>query len=637
MDTIVNKNLVNLISENFPLAKTFNIQPEKIYRFDIEKRGNKAGWAVLFSDGNGVIGDWRTGDRTICISPTSTSSDKETISKKIDDFFVEETALFKTKTIPAHLKLKQAEDSHPYLVAKKIKALPGLRKNDCYIEIFGINKNSEITCIQTIDGDGKKIFLPGSKVKGSFFILGQVSEKMYLAEGYATAYSIYEATGKGTIMAFNASNLKSAAEAFLHLHPNTQLTVIADNDRPQPGHCMGIGEEKARQTGLDVVVIPIEGMDANDYVNSGYNLKELLEPSVQKTELDLTFDFEMATELKAPNWLIKRWIAKDCIHIVYGAPASGKSSVVSDMFLAYCNDMPDWHGFKIKKGDGIGVYLCGEGYRGLVSRRFLWTEQHNCDPKGKFVFSKKILPLDTQEGLEKTISEIKKLNKMVDLIVIDTLRKAFSGDENSASDTEKFLNSCKKLSEAFEGAAIIIVAHIGKTGKDTYNIGPRGSSNLTANPDISIAVTRDKSSSIVTLSQIKTKDSEEIPSFNLLMKPLPIKCNNNSGEISSVLIDDCDSNMLPKKIDDWKTGFDLFKAIWKGRLEEGFPFITIKEYLDHFTKSRDIDAKSARNYLKAERCPFTALIQKSQIRKEAEGFFLVDKSLIDTLSKENKC
>lgn len=602
MDTIVNKNLVNLISENFPLAKPSEIQPEKIYRFDIDKKGNAAGWAVLFNDGNGVLGDWRTGDRTICISHTSTSSDKETISKKIDDFFVEETAFFKTKTIPAHLKLKQAEDSHPYLVAKKIKALPGLRKNDRYIEIFGKNEKSEITCIQAIDGDGKKIFLPGSKVKGSFFILGQVSEKMYLAEGYATAYSIYEATGKGTIMAFNASNLKSAAEAFLHLHPNTQITVIADNDHPLPGHNMGIGEEKARQTGLNVILIPIEGMDANDFVNSGYNLKELLEPTTVKTELNLTYDFEMNSELSSPKWLIERWVARDCVHIVCGAPASGKSSIVSDLFLAYCNDLALWHGFKITKGEGIGVYLCGEGYRGLVARRFLWTQQHQCEPKGKFVFSKKLLPLNTPVGLEKTIHEIKTLNKTVDIIVIDTFRKAFSGDENSSEETELFLNNCRKLSEAFDGAAIIIVAHVGKSGKDSSNIGPRGSSNLTANPDISIAVTRDKSSSVLTLSQIKTKDSEEISSFNLLMKTLPINLPNTTNPITSVFIDDIDENLTPKKIDDWKIGFELFKTIWGGRLEEGFPFVSTKEYLDHFTETRKIDTKSARNYLKAERC-----------------------------------
>ena len=111
---------------------------------------------------------------------------------------------------------------------------------------------------------------------------------------------------------------------------------------------------------------------------------------------------------------------------------------------------------------------------------------HDVVPIEQFIFSKKIIPLD-EAGPTKTISELSKLNRQIDMIVIDTFRKAFKGDENSSGDTESFLENCKKLSEEFEDAAIVIIAHSGKT-VDAKS--PRGSSNLIANPDYAVMVTR---------------------------------------------------------------------------------------------------------------------------------------------------
>ena len=50
---------------------------------------------------------------------------------------------------------------------------------------------------------GKK-FLPGGKVDGCFHLLGKEPEKnLCVAEGYATAATIHEATGYAVAVAFN--------------------------------------------------------------------------------------------------------------------------------------------------------------------------------------------------------------------------------------------------------------------------------------------------------------------------------------------------------------------------------------------------------------------------------------------------
>lgn len=631
-------DIMEYITQNYPLANINSLIEGKVFRFDIDQKGNNAGWAILFEDGNGIVGDWRSGEQILCFPSSVNSVDQANFKKKVNLMLDE----IHKETIPrlseSYHQLPNADENLPYLKNKNVGVVEGLKSYGLSVVIPGRNSEGVITTLQYILPDGNKQFATGSKVSGSFFILGKPEEEMYVAEGYATAYSIYKATGKSTLMAFNAGNLSNATEGFLKAYPDTYLTVVADNDKPLEGHTMGIGEEKARKTGLSVVPIPIEGMDANDYVNAGYNLAELLTGSSIKDELELVYDYEMEKDLSPADWLIEQWIAKGCIHLLSGVPGSGKSSVVNDIFLSYSTGQEDWHGFKIDKKQGIGVYLSGEGYKGLVARRFLWTQFHENNPKGMFVFSKKLLPLDTEKGLSMTIKSLKKLNKPIDLIVIDTFRKAFSGDENSAGDTELFLSNCKKLSEEFDDAAIILVAHVGKNGgKDGKPMGPRGSSNLTAFADISISVSRDRSDSSITLKQEKTKDSEEIESFKLYMVAQEIKGRTDSfgNPLTSVMIQGENEAVKDFGSDKWKEGFALFKKIWNGAISDGFPFISTAEFLVYFEKSKNIDKRSARNYLKESRNPFSILIQKGQVKREPEGFFLIDKELSGELRKDN--
>lgn len=635
---IYNGSIKDYITQNYPLADASYLIEGKVFRFDIDNKGNNAGWAILFEDGNGIVGDWRTNEEVLCFPTSVNSVEQVNFKKRVNlmlDSIHKETY---TKLADTYNNLPEADEELPYLKNKNVGAVQGLKSYGISVVIPGRNSEGEITTLQYILPDGTKQFAFGSRVSGSFFILGKPEEEMYVAEGYATAFSIYKASGKSTLVAFNAGNLSSATEEYLKAYPKTVLTIVADNDKPLEGHTMGIGEEKARKTGLSVILIPVEGMDANDYANAGYNLTELLLGSTIQDDLELVYDYNMEKDLSPTDWLIEQWIAKGCIHLLSGVPGSGKSSVVNDIFLSYSTGQEDWHGFKIDKKQGIGVYLSGEGYKGLVARRFLWTQFHENNPKGMFVFSKKLLPLDTEKGLAMTIRSLKKLNKPIDIIVIDTFRKAFSGDENSAGDTEIFLSNCKKLSEEFDDAAIIIVAHVGKkAGKDSKQMGPRGSSNLTAFADISISVTRDRSDSSITLKQEKTKDSEEIESFKLYMiaKEIEGKTDAFGKPLTSIIIQGENEAIKEFGSDKWKEGFTLFKKMWNGAISDGFPFISTAEFLDYFMKSNSIDKRSARNYLKESRNPFFILIQKGQMKREPEGFMLLDKNLAEELRTQS--
>jgi putative DNA primase/helicase len=66
--------------------------------------------------------------------------------------------------------------------------------------------------LQFIDADGAKRFKTGGRKQGCYFSIGQPKDVLCLAEGYATAASISEATGHAVAVAFDAGNLLSVAK-----------------------------------------------------------------------------------------------------------------------------------------------------------------------------------------------------------------------------------------------------------------------------------------------------------------------------------------------------------------------------------------------------------------------------------------
>ncbi|MFI3120597.1 MAG: toprim domain-containing protein, partial [Methylococcaceae bacterium] len=127
------------------------------------------------------------------------------------------------------------------------------------------NANNELVNLQFIDADGVKRFLAGGKKSGCFWWIGQKSEKILIAEGFATAASIHDDTGHLTIIAFDAGNLEPVAQVIRQRNPKTEMIIMADND------ISGIGQSRARlaalATNCKYIVCPVSGMDFNDYLN----------------------------------------------------------------------------------------------------------------------------------------------------------------------------------------------------------------------------------------------------------------------------------------------------------------------------------------------------------------------------------
>ena len=139
--------------------------------------------------------------------------------------------------------------------------------------------DGKLITLQYIDQKGVKRYHDGGPTGGGrYWVLGKVNKTIYLAEGFATAASIHEATGDAVYLAYSAGNLINVAGIIREKHgPTADVVIVADNDESGTGQSPA--SETAQRWGMRVVIPPVQG-DANDYVQSGHDLLALLKPKL---------------------------------------------------------------------------------------------------------------------------------------------------------------------------------------------------------------------------------------------------------------------------------------------------------------------------------------------------------------------
>ncbi|MBU0910254.1 MAG: toprim domain-containing protein, partial [Proteobacteria bacterium] len=106
---------------------------------------------------------------------------------------------------------------------------------------------------QTLQTNGFKQIFKDSRLQGTFALIGAKSVhdlkgEILLAEGYSTAATIHEVTGKPVVVSTTSNNLKHVATALRDRHPNQAIYIMADDDRYliEQGK-MNAGQVKARE------------------------------------------------------------------------------------------------------------------------------------------------------------------------------------------------------------------------------------------------------------------------------------------------------------------------------------------------------------------------------------------------------
>lgn len=473
--------------------------------------GDKTGWYVAFNDSipAGRFGDWRLGIEVTFradVGRKFTPAEEMAHTRRMSEAKIKrDEELKKQREIVSNTVEKIWQDctaahpDHPYLKRKGINVHGARVTGDGRLVIPLFNKDNTLSTIQYIANDGSKLYHKGGATGGKYWTLGNIENPkiIYVAEGFATAATINEATGSNCIVAYSASNLVPVVESLREEFGSQQeIVIIADNDNS------GIGQKYADQAsakfGGRVVVMPIEG-DANDYVQAGHDLLALLNPPTDNWLIQAD---EFSQQPAPIRWLIKGWVQERSLMMIHGPSGGGKTFAVLDMCLTIASGMALWANLKVKTG--TVVYLCGEGHHGVRSRIAAWKHKKSISRLNMYI-SRDGLDLNTPAGYQRTVDNLRKLQEKPKVIVVDTLHRFLQGDENSAQDTKTMLDACAALIAEFD-CAVILVHHTGVSNEAQHRA--RGSSAWRGALDIEISVIPSTDGKPMQLVQRKSKDAE---------------------------------------------------------------------------------------------------------------------------------
>ena len=109
------------------------------------------------------------------------------------------------------------------------------------------------------EGAYRKQYLKGGVKTGHFFGIGRpIDDTLLICEGVATGLSLWQCTGHGVIVAFDAGNIIHVAKEIRKVRPSWRILICADNDAwtdtPIKNPGIHYAEEAARAVNATVAI-----------------------------------------------------------------------------------------------------------------------------------------------------------------------------------------------------------------------------------------------------------------------------------------------------------------------------------------------------------------------------------------------
>jgi phage/plasmid primase-like uncharacterized protein/RecA-family ATPase len=474
------------------------IADDKLHRYQIagQRRGTKNGAYMLAIEhvedwAYGWFHDWTQGDNPTGWHSGSTHDLTPEERKRREDRFARmkaqaERAREKEQREAAgkandRWQAASLEGASAYLDRKQIEA-HGVRFQDADI-LVPVMDAGEIVSLQAIAPDGRKMFMPGGKVSGGYFKIDGTTDEIAIAEGFATAASVHEATGWTTVVAFNAGNLEKVARKVRGKFPEAEIVIAGDADASGAGKRYG---DKAAKAVNGRAVYPTGG-DWNDL-----HVAEGLEAVTEALDDPLTVSAATFQGKPIPprSWLVRDWIPGREVTLLYGDGGTGKSLVALQLAvsvaLAKRRNLQTWLGLPVLAGKA--VYIGAEDEQDEMMRRLSdilqsegaeFSDLSNLEIKSLagedalLAEEQQHKPLATSP-LYQRVERTLKCHRPATL-VLDTLSDMYPANENDRAKVKQFVSMLKRLALEYD-CAVIMLAH---PSRDGINSG-RGDSGSTA-------------------------------------------------------------------------------------------------------------------------------------------------------------
>lgn len=366
---------------------------------------------------------------------------------------------------------------------------------------------------------------------------------------------------------------------------------------------MGTVLQMLRQNGVET---GLETADASEF--------DFL-PSPKGGKFRITEDDEFASQEVSVQWLIKGFLLKAELGMLFGESGAGKSFATLDMCAAICRGVDFWNGHRVKKGRVL--YVVAEGVSGFRQRLRAYCHQHAIPKIGMDVIYEVTPNLVEASQVTDLIKEICE-REPYDLIVMDTFARVVAGaDENSGQEMGNAILQCKRISQKAK-AMVLLVHH---SGKDTSK-GPRGWSGITAACDSEIVVERNNDMRSITAR--KVKEGVDGISYLFSLHTVVLGVDEDGDDITSCIVEfkgDGKVKAEPKK----KTGANelalldaLHNVIGMGDMKAGVDTARVQ---DKFCEDFDPSKRQSYKNQSFKRAKDT-LLDKGTIYEENGMLFL---------------
>lgn len=355
---------------------------------------------------------------------------------------------------------------------------------------------------------------------------------VYLVEGEKDADRL---AAMGAVVTTNAGGAGKWSDSYADSLKGRQVVILPDNDDAGRRHA-GIIRDSLRGAGVPAVLLDLPGLppkgDVSDWLDAGGSLDGLArmgaeaftaaaaDPSQPKTRAqhitDLLCPLAQIALNRGAGYLIKGWLDRTTLSVIYGESNVGKSFLALDMAMHVAAGAENWHGHRVGKDAGPVVYVAAEGGRGITNRLVALRQEK---PALAAAAGHRLLLLPTALDLcgdgdaDALVTALKAAlgETAPGLIVVDTLARSMGGgDENSGQDMGRLIRNADLIRVA-TGAHVLLVHH---AGKDTAK-GARGHSSLRAALDTEIEIIREGGSIIANTRKQRDMEGGKLLTYRL--------------------------------------------------------------------------------------------------------------------------
>tara|TARA_R100000995_G_scaffold30176_4_gene13444 strand:- start:1897 stop:3696 length:1800 start_codon:yes stop_codon:yes gene_type:complete len=262
---------------------------------------------------------------------------------------------------------------------------------------------------------------------------------------------------------------------------------------------------------------------------------------VNNSDIFLTLDADEIKAVTEADDFVEGLLGAGQLSVLYGPSNCGKTFFMSDLCLHIAMGKT-WRGREIDAG-GV-LYVAAEGAYGIRNRIAAYKQYHELESGIPLtILPSSINMLDAEQDVEKLIRTIQvKAQELgnIQMIVLDTLARVMTGNENAAEDMGMLVINCDKISQT-TGAHVCLIHH---SGKDESK-GSRGSSSLRAACSTEIEIKKGGDVSVATVT--KQREMEISGEFAFKLKVVEIGTNQRGKTITSCVVVEADKAESDRK------------------------------------------------------------------------------------------